>query len=154
MTISITYALSHFPTQSKSAFNCQWPYLLLMLSITYPHTQLVRRIHLPNDHIAYLHSQSLPPHIHSIRHTRSLTKYSSTHQFVKNSNHLHTKANHPLVPTQSLYLWPVILFGYSLPNLFNHNATQSPSHVACPATQLQNHTTLKPTAILQMYSKW
>jgi hypothetical protein len=130
-------------------------------SVTFTHTQsiTVPRIHLSNDNIAYLtfsvtslHTQlqshaficqmitpltdalsHFPTHSLNYGHTRSLTKYSSTYQFVKHSKHLHTKTTHPLThpPTHnhSLYFWPFILLGYSLPCLFSRHATRSQIHV-------------------------
>jgi hypothetical protein len=154
MTIARTYALSHFATHSLNYSHThsltKWPYRLHMLSVTSPNTHLitVRRVHLPNDHIAYLRPQSLPRKLNRLQSHAFTYKYSSTHHFVKHSNHLHTKATHPLTHTQSLYLWPVIL----LPCLFKHHATRSQIHVLVQPTKLQNHTTLKPTAIFQMYS--
>jgi len=133
MSISLTCDLSHFPTHSISPTHSltKLQYRLLKLLSHFPtHSAIVTCIHLPNDHISYWRSQSLP-HTHSLNysHMHLLTKYSSTHQFVKHPNHLHTKATHPLTHTQSLYRWPVFLLRYSLPCRFKHHATRSPIHV-------------------------
>ena len=83
MIISLTYALNHFPTHSinysPTHSLTKWPYLLLTLSVTSPHTQpiTVTRVHLKSTqvHTSLLSTQisCTPKHSTPYPHTITLT---------------------------------------------------------------------------------
>jgi hypothetical protein len=81
MTISLTHALSHFPTHSLNYSPThsltKWPYLLLTLSVTSPHTQsiTVTRVHLPSTqvHTSLLSTQVTCTPKHSTPYPHTIT---------------------------------------------------------------------------------
>jgi len=142
-------SLPHTLTQSPKHSLTKWPYCLHILSVTLPHTHLitVTHIHLPNDHNLLRPLSVTSPHTQSITVARVHLPSTQVHTSLLSTQI--TGIPKPLIP---------------LPT-HNHSTSDPPScsgthFLACSTTMplghrftclssLQNHTTLKPTAILQ-----
>jgi hypothetical protein len=118
----------------------KWPYRLLMLSVTsaLTHSITVTRIHLRNDHIAYIWSQSLS---HSLTQLQSHAfTYQMTISLTNAFSHFRTHSitvPHIHLPNDHIAYWR----SQSLP----HTLTQLVTRVHLQSTQM--HTSLLSTQI-------